>query len=74
MTGHGIAGSSVGNAMAAAHRAGGAEGAHLLHATAADFVAGADHGVIAAALITLTGAFIAFFALRKPAPRRAEHV
>ncbi|HEY3869939.1 MAG TPA: MFS transporter [Actinocrinis sp.] len=74
VAGHGAAGASVGTAMAAAHQASGAEGAGLLHATAAAFVAGADHGVIAAALVTLTGAVAAFITLRKPSPQHAEQV
>jgi hypothetical protein len=65
-------GSSVGNAMAAAHRAGGAHSVELLHATATAFIAGADHGVLAAGAVTLAGAVIAFVALRPSGARLAE--
>jgi EmrB/QacA subfamily drug resistance transporter len=67
MAGHGTAGSSVGAAMAAAHRVGGTYGVSLLHDTATAFVAGANQGVLAAAVATLAGAAIAFVTLRKPA-------
>jgi Major Facilitator Superfamily len=64
MAGHGAAGSSVGAAMAAAHRAGGVHGAELLHATATAFVAGADRGVLVAAAATLDGAILTLVTLR----------
>jgi EmrB/QacA subfamily drug resistance transporter len=66
--GHGSIG-SVGAAAGAAHHAGGAYGADLLHAAASAFVAGADHAVIAGAIVTLAGLAIAVRTLR--APRRA---
>ncbi len=72
MTGHGTPAPSIGAAMAAAHRADGARGADLLHTAATAFVAGADHGVLVAAAATLTGAVIAFVALRKPTTEQTQ--
>jgi EmrB/QacA subfamily drug resistance transporter len=67
MAEHGVfgQGGSVGSAVEMAHRPGGSAGAALLHDTASAFVAGADHGVLAAAVATLAGAVIAFITLRK---------
>ena len=53
----------------AAHRAGGAYGADVLHAAASAFVAGADRAVLAGAIATLAGVLIAFRTLRTAARR-----
>ncbi|HEV2254573.1 MAG TPA: hypothetical protein VGS06_15390, partial [Streptosporangiaceae bacterium] len=55
---------SVGAAATAAHRAGGAHGAALLHAIDGAFVSGADQAVLAGAIATLAGMVIAFRTLR----------
>jgi Major Facilitator Superfamily len=68
--GHGTT-ASVGAAVAAAHRAGGADGASMLHDAASAFVTGADRAVLAGAIATLVGLLIAFRTLRaaRPAPQ-----
>jgi MFS family permease len=60
--------SSVGAAVAAAHRTGGAHGADLMHAAASAFVAGADRAVLAGAVAAAAGILIALRAFRTPAP------
>jgi EmrB/QacA subfamily drug resistance transporter len=55
---------SVGAAVAAAHHAGGASGAALLHSTASAFVAGADQAVLAGAIAAAAGIPIAWRAFR----------
>jgi hypothetical protein len=55
---------SVGAAVAAAHHAGGAYGAALLHSTASAFVAGADRAVLAGAIVAAAGIPIAWRAFR----------
>jgi EmrB/QacA subfamily drug resistance transporter len=72
MSGHGEADSSVGTAIAAARRGGGAHGADLIHTAATAFIAGADRGVLVAAAATMAGAVVAFVALRKSAAERAQ--
>lgn len=54
---------SVGQAVAAAHHAGG-HAASMVHAIAWAFVSGADYGVLAAAAVTLAGVAIAIATLR----------
>jgi EmrB/QacA subfamily drug resistance transporter len=54
---------SVGQAVAAAHHAGG-QAAGMVHAIAWAFVGGADYGVLAAAAVTLAGVAIAIATLR----------
>jgi hypothetical protein len=61
---HGTVG-SIGAAAEAAHRAGGAHRADVLHAAASAFVAGADRAVLAGAIATLAGVLIAFRTLRR---------
>jgi len=67
LTAHRVPGTSLGQAVAAAHRAGG-QSASLLHSIAGAFISGADCGVLAAAAICLAGAVIAFTTLRTPRP------
>jgi EmrB/QacA subfamily drug resistance transporter len=68
---HGTA-SSVGAAVSAAHQAGGAYGATLLHEAASAFVSGADRAVLAGAIVTLAGLVIAFRTLRAGRPAEAQ--
>jgi hypothetical protein len=67
---HGSAG-SLGAAATAAHRAGGAQGAALVHAIDAAFVSGVDRAVLAGAIATLAGMVIAFRTLRPARPTAA---
>jgi hypothetical protein len=67
---HGPAG-SLGAAAVAAHRAGGAQGAALVHAIDAAFVSGVDRAVLAGAIATLVGMVIAFRTLRPARPAAA---
>ena len=60
---------SLGAAVTAAHHAGGASGAAVLHTVADAFVAGADRAVLAGVIVAAVGALIAFRAFR---PVRAE--
>jgi Major Facilitator Superfamily len=68
--GHGPTG-SLGAAATAAHRAGGAQGAALLHTIDAAFVSGVDRAVLAGAIATLAGMVIAFRTLRPARPAGA---
>ena len=54
---------SVGQAVAAAHHAGGTA-AGTVHAIAWAFIGGADYGVLAAAAVTLAGVAVAIVTLR----------
>ncbi len=59
-------GGSLGAAVAAGHRPG---GAGILHAAASAFVTGADRAVLAGAIVVVAGLVVAFRAFR---PERAE--
>jgi hypothetical protein len=64
MTGSLGSAGSLGAAVAAAHHAGGASGAAMLHAVGGAFVAGADRAVLAGVIVAAAGALIAFRAFR----------
>jgi len=68
LAGRHLPSASLGQAVAAAHHAGG-HSADLVHAIAGAFVTGADDGVLAAAAVALAGIAIAFVTLRQPGRR-----
>jgi hypothetical protein len=67
---HRLPAASVGQAVAAAHHAGG-PAASMVHAIAWAFVGGADYGVLAAAAVTVAGVAVAIVTLREPGRREA---